>query len=37
MTEQLEFITTRRNDEAATFAKKTAHINTALNLIDQAE
>lgn len=37
MEEQIEFITTRRNDRAANFAKKQQHINSALSLIDGAE
>ncbi|CAD8106332.1 unnamed protein product [Paramecium primaurelia] len=35
--DQVEFITTRRNDRAANFNKKVQNINTSLSLIDGAE
>lgn len=37
MNDQISFITSRRTDEAATFAKKVANLNNALGLIERAE
>jgi hypothetical protein len=37
LVDQLQFITQRRNDDAATFAKKIGFFNNALSLIEQAE